>query len=172
MQTEKNTYYGIKKFLQLLNHRKEIFMPAFKKIICALDLAEHSKQVAAYASMLAKLSDATVVALYVAPTMTQYTGFHVPPNSIDTFVSEIVDGAKATMEEFVKENFAEVKITSDIVIGYAAEEILACAERENADLIVMGTHGRTGIDRMLFGSVAEKVVKNSVVPVLTIRPTA
>ncbi|MDE7012848.1 MAG: universal stress protein, partial [Mailhella sp.] len=139
--------------------------------VCALDLAEHSKEVASYATMLAQLSGGSVVALYVAPTMTQYTGFHVPPNSIDTFVSEIVDGAKVTMEQFVKENFAGVNVTFDVVIGYAAEEILACAERENADLIVMGTHGRTGIDRMLFGSVAEKVVKNSSIPVLTIRPT-
>lgn len=146
-------------------------MASFKKIVCALDLAEHSKQVASYASMLAQLSGGSIVALYVAPTMTQYTGFHVPPNSIDTFVSEIVDGAKATMEQFVKENFPGVEVSSDVVIGYAAEEILACAEREKADLIIMGTHGRTGIDRMLFGSVAEKVVKNSTIPVLTIRPT-
>lgn len=151
---------------------RRIFMASFKKIICALDLAEHSKEVASYASMLAKLSDASVIALYVAPTMTQYTGFHVPPNSIDSFVSEIVDGAKATMEQFMKENFSGVSVSSDIVIGYAAEEILACADREGADLIVMGTHGRTGIDRMLFGSVAEKVVKNSPIPVLTIRPKA
>lgn len=146
-------------------------MASFNKIVCALDLAEHSKEVASYATMLAQLSGGSVVALYVAPTMTQYTGFHVPPNSIDTFVSEIVDGAKVTMEQFVKENFAGVNVTFDVVIGYAAEEILACAERENADLIVMDTHGRTGIDRMLFGSVAEKVVKNSSIPVLTIRPT-
>ncbi len=147
-------------------------MVAIKKIICALDLAETSKEVAEYATMLAKLSNAEVVALYVAPTMTQYTGFHVPPNSIDTFVAEIVDGAKKSMDEFVKENFQGVNVKSDVVIGYAAEEILANAERENADLIIMGTHGRTGIDRMLFGSVAEKVVKNSVIPVLTIRPKA
>lgn len=145
-------------------------MVAIKKIVCALDLAETSKEVAEYATMLAKLSNAEVVALYVAPTMTQYTGFHVPPNSIDTFVAEIVDGAKKSMDEFIKENFQGVNVKSDVVIGYAAEEILANAERENADLIIMGTHGRTGIDRMLFGSVAEKVVKNSVIPVLTIRP--
>ena len=111
-------------------------MASFNKIVCALDLAEHSKEVASYATMLAQLSGGSVVALYVAPTMTQYTGFHVPPNSIDTFVSEIVDGAKVTMEQFVKENFAGVNVTFDVVIGYAAEEILACAERENAESAV------------------------------------
>ena len=60
---------------------------------------------------------------------------------------------------------------AEVVVGYAAEEILSLAENEDADLIVMGTHGRKGIDRILFGSVAEKVVKNSSRPVLTIRPS-
>ena len=55
--------------------------------------------------------------------------------------------------------------------GDAAEEILTRANDEGADLIVMGTHGRKGIDRILFGSVAEKVVKNASMPVLTVRPT-
>ena len=58
-----------------------------------------------------------------------------------------------------------------VVVGYAAEEILALAESEQADNIVMGTRGRKGIDLILFGSVAEKVVKNATCPVLTIRPT-
>ena len=58
-----------------------------------------------------------------------------------------------------------------MLIGYAAEEILSRAREEKADLIVMGTHGRKGIDRILFGSVAEKVVKNADMPVLTVRPS-
>ncbi len=147
-------------------------MSTIKKIICALDLADHGKLVADYASMLAKLSGASIVAVYAAPTMTQYTGFHVPPNTIDDFVGEIVTGANKAMADFVEANFAGVEVRSEVVVGYAAEEILALAEREEADLIVMGTHGRSGFDRILFGSVAEKVVKNSNVPVMTIRPQA
>ncbi|MBO4369276.1 MAG: universal stress protein, partial [Desulfovibrio sp.] len=65
-----------------------------------------------------------------------------------------------------------VDAQGQVLIGYAAEEILNRATEENADMIVMGTHGRKGIDRILFGSVAEKVVKNARIPVLTIRPTA
>ena len=147
-------------------------MPSLKKIICALDLADHSKLVAEHATMIAKLSGASIVAVYAAPTMTQYTGFHVPPTTIDDFVGEIVNGANKAMAEFVSENFDGVEVTSEIVVGYAAEEILAVANREEADLIIMGTHGRTGFDRILFGSVAEKIVKNSNVPVMTIRPKA
>ncbi len=145
-------------------------MLEIKKIICALDLSEHSKQVAAYATMYAKLTNASIVAVYAAPTLTQYTGFHVPPNTIDSFVGEIVSGAETAMSEFVAQYFEGVDVQSEIVVGYAAEEILALADSLQADLIIMGTHGRTGIDRILFGSVAEKVVKNSSVPVLTVRP--
>lgn len=145
-------------------------MPALKKIVCALDLSDQSKQVAEYAIMLAKMSGGSIVAVYAAPTLTQYTGFHVPPNTIDNFVGEIVSGAERSMSDFVAENFQGVDARGVVVVGYAAEEILALAETENADLIVMGTRGRKGIDLILFGSVAEKVVKSSKCPVLTIRP--
>lgn len=64
-------------------------MPALKKILCALDLSDQSESVAEYAVMLAKMSGASIVAVYAAPTLTQYTGFHVPPNTIDNFDGEI-----------------------------------------------------------------------------------
>lgn len=142
-----------------------------KHIVCAVDLSEHSRTVAEYARSLAKLTDAAVIVVYAAPTLTQYTGFHVPPNTIDSFVGEIVTGAESSMTDFVAQNFSDVEAKGVVVVGYAAEEILALAERENADLIIMGTHGRKGLDRVLFGSVAEKVVKSSICPVLTIRPS-
>jgi nucleotide-binding universal stress UspA family protein len=75
------------------------------------------------------------------------------------------------MEEFIKEHFKGINVTSKIISGYAAQEIINYTHTHNMDLIVMGTHGRTGIDRILFGSVAEKVIKTSDVPVLTVRPT-
>lgn len=146
-------------------------MPELKKIVCALDLSEQSKQVAEYAIMLSKATGASIVAVYAAPTLTQYTGFHVPPNTIDNFVGEIVSGAERSMAEFVSENFQGVDARGVVVVGYAAEEILALADKEKADLIVMGTRGRKGIDLILFGSVAEKVVKSATCPVLTIRPS-
>ncbi len=145
-------------------------MPSLKKILCALDLSDQSQQVAEYATMLAKMAGASIVAVYAAPTLTQYTGFHVPPNTIDNFVGEIVSGAERSMTDFVAENFQGVEARGVVVVGYAAEEILALAESEQVDLIVMGTRGRKGIDLILFGSVAEKVVKNATCPVLTIRP--
>jgi nucleotide-binding universal stress UspA family protein len=140
------------------------------KILCAVDLSDHSRQVAKYAAMLAKSTEAHLFVMYTAPSLSQYVGFHVPPNTIDNFVGEIVSGAEKAMDDFVAENFAGLPVTSKVFVGYAAEEIISRADEENVDMIVMGTHGRKGIDRILFGSVAEKVVKNAKQPVLTIRP--
>lgn len=149
-------------------------MPEFKKILCAVDLSDQGESVAEYAVMMAKLTKSSVVAIYAAPTLTQYSGFHVPPNTIDNFVGEIVSGAEKSMIEFVEQNFKNkgVEAKGVVVTGYAAEEILELAEKEQVDLIVMGTRGRKGLDLFLFGSVAEKVVKNATCPVMTIRPPA
>ena len=145
-------------------------MKTIKKILCAVDLSDHSKLVAEYAATLAKSLNASVLVVYTAPSLSQYVGFHVPPNTIENFVGEIVTGAEESMQAFMNENFAGVDARSQVLVGYAAEEILNRAHDENVDMIIMGTHGRKGIDRILFGSVAEKVVKNASMPVLTIRP--
>ncbi|MBG0776899.1 MAG: universal stress protein [Desulfovibrionaceae bacterium] len=147
-------------------------MASIKKILCAVDFSDQSVMVADYAVELAKAMDAKVIVVYVAPSMSQYVGFHVAPNSIESFVGEIVSGAEKTMDNFLAENFAGMQVEGRVVTGYAAEEILNVADDEAVDMIVMGTHGRKGIDRILFGSVAEKVVKSAIQPVLTIRPTA
>ncbi|WP_027177670.1 universal stress protein [Maridesulfovibrio bastinii] len=145
-------------------------MVEINKILCAVDFSEHSPVVAEYASTLAKTMGAEIICLYVAPSLDQYVGFHVPPSSIENFVGEIVTGADSTMDTFITENFSDVTVSGKVVTGYAAEEIIGMAQEEKVDMIIMGTHGRVGIDRMLFGSVAEKVVKTSKAPVLTVRP--
>ncbi|MDL2209411.1 universal stress protein [Desulfovibrio sp. OttesenSCG-928-O18] len=147
-------------------------MPSIKKILCAVDLSEHSKMVAEYAITLAKAFDAEITVLYTAPSLSQYVGFHVPPSSIENFVGEIVTGAEQSMDEFIAEAFTDssVKANGVILSGYAAQEIIGYANKNEMDVIVMGTHGRTGIDRILFGSVAEKVVKTATMPVMTVRP--
>ncbi len=146
-------------------------MADIKKVLCAVDFSEYSPMVADYANMVAGCANAEVLVVYVAPSLSQYVGFHVPPSSIESFVGEIVTGAEDTMNEFVKDNFKDLNVTGKVVTGYPAEEILAIAKAEGCDMIVMGTHGRKGIDRILFGSVAEKVVKSSPSPVLTVRPS-
>jgi nucleotide-binding universal stress UspA family protein len=145
-------------------------MVTIKKILCAVDFSEYSPVVAEYAATIAKTMGSEIICLYVAPSLDQYVGFHVPPSSIENFVGEIVTGADTTMEKFIEDNFKDETTKGKVLTGYAAEEILAFAKSENVDMIVMGTHGRKGIDRILFGSVAEKIVKAAICPVLTIRP--
>ena len=65
----------------------------------------------------------------------------------------------------------DVPVESETLEGSPAREILEYAEAANCDVVVMGTHGRTGVDRLLLGSVAERVVRSSPVPVVTIRVT-
>jgi nucleotide-binding universal stress UspA family protein len=145
-------------------------MVQIKTIVCALDFSEVSPKVAAYAKNLAEVCGAKIVALYVAPSLTQYVEFHVQASYIDDFVTGIVSGATDTMNSFVKEYFQGVPVEGRVVSGYAAEEIVAVAEEVGADLIVLGTHGRKGLDKILFGSVAEKVIKTARLPVLSMRP--
>lgn len=70
----------------------------------------------------------------------------------------------------MERHFAGIKADGLVEYGYAPEKILEVAEELEAGLIIMGTHGRVGVDRILFGSVAEKVVKMATIPVVTVRP--
>lgn len=145
-------------------------MVAIKKAVVAVDFSDESTYIAEYARLFAEKFDAELIVVYAAPSLNQYVGFHVPPNTIESFVGEIVTGAEKSMDNFLEKHFSGVKTTGKVVTGFAAEEILEIAADENADLIIMGTHGRTGIDRILFGSVAAKIVRGADIPVLTVRP--
>jgi nucleotide-binding universal stress UspA family protein len=145
-------------------------MPTIRKILVAVDLSSQSATVADYAVCFAKTLGAEIMAVYIAPSSSQYVGFHVPASSIENFTGEVIKGAEQSMKDFIAEKFQGVRTQGKVVSGYAAEEIIEQAREYGADMIVMGTHGRVGLDRILFGSVAEKVVKTSTVPVLTVRP--
>ena len=145
-------------------------MATIQKILCAVDFADFSPQVADYANTLANAFQGEIHVLYIVPSMSQYVGLQVAPSSIENFVGEIISGAEDSMNKFIQDHFSEVPVQGKVITGYAAEEILRYAQEQNMDLIVMGTHGRKGIDRILFGSVAERVVKSSTTPVLTLRP--
>ncbi len=145
-------------------------MPTLKKILCAVDFSEGSPQVAEYAATLAAAAKAEILCVYIAPSLAEYVGFNVPQAALDTFIGDVVASAETTMNEFLASNFKGLPVTGLVLAGYPAEEILKAAETHHADIIVMGTHGRTGIDRIIFGSVAEKVVKAADCPVLTVKP--
>lgn len=148
-------------------------MADVKKIVCPVDLAEPHPLAAEYAGLLARKSGAGVVVLYVVPDISPFSGFHSTPDRAERFIKlqdSILNGARRSMDSFIEEYFHGLNARGEVAAGEAANEILACAGREGADVIVMGTRGRTGFNAVLFGSVASKVVKGAQCPVMTIRP--
>jgi len=144
-------------------------MVKIKNILCPVDFSEISPKVAAYSQVLSRVLDAAVHVISVVPGFEQY-GTLTKLVFGQGMLSEIVNGAEKAMETFIRDNFSTANVARKVLQGYVPEEILDYAEKEDIDLIIMGTHGRMGVDRIVFGSVAEKVVKTSKIPVLTIRP--
>ena len=145
-------------------------MPQVKTILLAVDFSEAASPLAHYAKLFAAGLQARVVVLYVSPSMNRYASLYVPATSIQALVEQILEGANRVMGEFMARHFADANAEGRVEYGYAPEKIIEIATAVGADMIIMGTHGRRGVSRIPFGSVAEKVVKTARIPVLTIRP--
>ena len=149
----------------------------FERILIATDGSKFGEKAAKVGIELAKLSGGKVIILYVAD-INKYTSSAglispfggVSPDAIDVVVESIREaGEKATLH--VKELARASGVTSDrlIVEGNPPSEILRIAEDDKIDVIVMGSIGKTGLEKFLMGSVAEKVVHDSKLPVLIVR---
>ena len=146
-------------------------MKPFKKILIPVDFSEVSPKIAPVAYQVAETYDASVHLLFVARMFHYYADVYVDVGSIEAMQGEIIRGAEKKMDEFIETHFKGYPdVTTKVVLGDPAEEILRYADSENMDLIIMGTHGRKGLERVLFGSVAERVIKMSPIPVLSINP--
>lgn len=145
-------------------------MLSIKKILCAVDFSPVSDKVADYAKSLAGPLDAEIVSIHVVPSGTIYADFGIPMNSMETFCTTMVTEGEKNLAEFNEKHFADNRYRAKVTCGEFSEEILACAKDEQVDMIVMGTHGRKGVDRLLFGSVAEKVLRQAPCPVVAVRP--
>ena len=145
-------------------------MLTIKKILCAVDFSQVSQKVAEYANSLAGPLDAEIILIHVVPSGTMYADFGIPLNSMETFCTTMVAEGEKTLADFTERHFSGSKARGKVTCGDFAEEILECAKEEQADMIVMGTHGRKGVDRLLFGSVAEKVLRQAPCPVVAVRP--
>ncbi|AKB37448.1 Universal stress protein [Methanosarcina siciliae C2J] len=139
----------------------------FRKIMIATDGSVCSRIAANYAIELARLSGGTIYAVYVVST--------------DYFSSMAVDFDWERMNEALKKeghsavNYVKragemerVNVDPILLEGHPAEELIRYAEDNEMDVVIMGTFGKTGLDRLLLGSVAEKVVRHCKVPVMVI----
>ena len=143
-------------------------MTLYDRILVPTDGSEEGARAVVHALELATVHDASVHTLYVINTAS-YAGM-----PMETSWEGIDDLLRADADAAVNEVGAladgyDVDVTTAVIEGSPSREIIRYAESEGCDLIVMGTHGRGGIDRLLLGSVTEKVVRGSEVPVLTVR---
>ena len=145
-------------------------MGKFDKILFALDFSENSEHAFDYAITMAKNFNARLVIIHVIQEPVDLSGFYVPHISFEKLEKEIEEGAEKMMEKFCRTMISDfTNYETGIVSGIPYEEIIKKADKEDASLIVMGTQGRKGIDHLLFGSTAERVVRNAKCPVMTVR---
>lgn len=139
----------------------------YDRILVATDGSEPANAAAREAVTFAEAFDATLHALYVLRTA------EPPPDVDDPELEPGVDTHAETALEAVVTAAAEAgfgnEVVQAVVRGKTGPAILAYADENDVDLVVMGTEGRTGLDRLVTGSVAEHVVRNSPVPVVTVR---
>jgi nucleotide-binding universal stress UspA family protein len=151
-------------------------MLPFKKIICPTDFSEPSYEAIKAASELASHFGSELCIVHVISPV-PIIPMAVEPSSFNValYEQELETSSKRSLEEvFNKLESKELKTRLIALKGIPADEIIRTADEEKMDLIVIATRGRTGLDRLIFGSVAEKVVRLAKCPVLTVtgRPFA
>ncbi|PLX80936.1 MAG: universal stress protein [Desulfuromonas sp.] len=145
-------------------------MNKFRNVLFATDFSECSEAAFSYAISLAKTYQAHLVILHVINEPVDLRGFYVPHISFDQLEEEVRAGAEKMMEKFCSTHLGDFSDYQTFVEpGIPYDTVIKKAGAINADLIVLGTHGRTGLDHVLFGSTAEKIVRKSPIPVMTIR---
>ncbi|MBW1813696.1 MAG: universal stress protein [Deltaproteobacteria bacterium] len=146
-------------------------MKEFKKILFPVDISESSAKIVPYVQALAKKFESQIHLLFVARTYHYFTNMYVPSSSIIQFETEVIMGSQKRLDEFISQFFSEFPTTQKYVVaGDPAEQIISFITDNQIDLIIMGTHGRKGMEKIIFGSVADRVVKTSPVPVMVINP--
>lgn len=142
-------------------------MDEIKRILVPVDFSENSDKILDSAVYVADKFGAELEVVFVVQSFDDYSGFFVPHMPMAQFEGEMVGAAEKKMTEFLGSRQVG---TTTVLIGDVGERIVSHAEETGADLIVMGTHGYKGLERVMFGSVANKVVKSAPCPVMTINP--
>jgi nucleotide-binding universal stress UspA family protein len=147
-------------------------MTAFRRIMHASDFSPASRPAFTQALHLAKVSGAELVLVHAAPSVIPVPSenLYISPETWDKIRAGARSEAQRELDELLK-TAAEVGVraTSLLLEGAPAEEIVGAAEAEGVDLLVLGTHGRTGFSKFFLGSVAARVVATARCPVLTVR---
>jgi len=145
-------------------------MKRFEKILLPVDFSDYSEVACEYAITLARTFNSSLQVLHVINEPVDLRGFYVPHISFEQLEKEIETGAARMLEAFCQNNLKNFEAFDTMVVtGVPYEEIIRAATEKESSLIVIGTHGRTGLDHLIFGSTAERVVRSAPCPVMTIR---
>ena len=143
-------------------------MPRVKKILAPTDFSELSKLGIRYALEMARDVSAEVIVYHAIDLGEEWKGLR----SELTPYHDMLNDTRQMLDRFIGDNFADridlVEVQQLVEFGSSYKNIVDLAEKENVDMIVMSTHGRTGLDHMILGSVAEKVVARAPCPVLVV----
>jgi len=140
-------------------------------ILVPVDFSDQAPKLLRAATYLANRLSARLDIVYVVESLHRYGGLTVPHVSFAALEDELRASAERKMATFLEDNLdAPVPHRAQILHGEAAEEITAHARANGSDLIMIATQGFRGLERAIFGSVAERVLKNAPCPVLTINP--
>jgi nucleotide-binding universal stress UspA family protein len=139
-----------------------------KSILFPTDFSEGSTQALQYAADLVKFYGSKLYVVHVIQDISDSIGWYVPHPSIDSIYKDIVKDAQKELDRYGIEELRKTKDVDRIVIkGKPHEEIIKFANEKKIDLIIIGTHSRKGMDRILFGSTAAYVVRHAPCSVLT-----
>jgi universal stress protein A len=143
-----------------------------RHILAPTDFSDYSKKALSDAFELAQIFGAKLSLLHVLEP-SPYLGEFTLPTMGEDLLSDLERQARAALARVLPEaQNVQIEVTRSVVMGSPSLKIVETAEAEHVDLIVMATHGRTGLSHLLIGSVAERVVRTAPCPVLTIRPPA
>ncbi len=145
-------------------------MEAISRVLVPLDLGASSARTLAYAKTIAERFGAALVLMHVVPnpyTLAASELYFPPPPQ---FLDELERSARGALDSLLSESDrARFRAETVVKVGDPLCEIVEYANARPVDLIVMGTHGRSGVAHLVLGSVAERVVRTATCPVLTLR---
>jgi universal stress protein A len=141
-----------------------------KRILFPTDFSEGSSHALEYAIDMAKRYEAKLYLVHVIYDMAKAAGWYVPHASMDEMYKDIGKSAEKELGRFGLEEMRSLKgIERSVLTGVPHTEVIKFAKDNKIDLIIMGTHGRKGMGRILFGSTAAQVVRFAPCPVLAVR---
>jgi len=140
-----------------------------KKILVPIDFSDYSKKALQYASSLAKQFNAHLSLIYVIEPVIYPADFSMGQVALPSIDVEMNTRAKEELENLAQKEISGLVFKTIIKTGKPFMEIIETAVEEDIDLIIIASHGHTGVEHLLFGSTADKVIRKAPCPVLTLR---